>query len=208
VASDAAGMADKMQALADAVNTAVTEIGKQTAYNSASKKSGPLGGDRTVRELAQQVISAISAGQPGHAAVAASVGPPAVAAAPAVPAYGSFATLGFSLDRYGKVSFDKDKFLTAYKANPAKIQSAVSDGLAKNLGTVADKATNTKSGTLTASVTGGNSYIKSLNTQVDSWDIRLASKKDGLQRQFSQLEVALGKMKDQSSWLSGQLAHM
>ena len=208
VTSDAGGMADKMQALADAVNTAVTEIGKQTAYNATSKKSGPLGGDRTVRELANQVISAISAGQPGHAAIAASAGPPAVAASPAVPAYGSFATLGFSLDRYGKVSFDKTKFLAAYQADPAKIQSAVSDGLAKGLGTVAGNATNTTNGTLTTSVTGGNSYLKSLNTQVDSWDIRLASKQEGLQRQFSQLEVALGKMKDQSSWLSGQLASL
>ena len=38
------------------------------------------------------------------------------------------------------------------------------------------------------------------------WDVRLDLRKTALQRQFSGLEVALGKMQQQSSWLAGQLA--
>ena len=48
--------------------------------------------------------------------------------------------------------------------------------------------------------------IKGLNDQVSEWDIRLELRKSALQKQFSGLEVALGKMQQQSSWLAGQLA--
>ena len=48
--------------------------------------------------------------------------------------------------------------------------------------------------------------ITSLNDQVSDWDVRLDLRKAALQKQFSSLEVALGKMKHQSSWLAGQLA--
>ena len=58
----------------------------------------------------------------------------------------------------------------------------------------------------TAVITGRNSEIDLFNTQISDWDVRLASKKEALQKQYADLEVALGKLKDQSSWLSGQLA--
>jgi flagellar hook-associated protein 2 len=51
-----------------------------------------------------------------------------------------------------------------------------------------------------------NDNIRTLNDQVSAWDQRLEMRKTALQRQFSGLEVALGKMQQQSSWLAGQLA--
>jgi flagellar hook-associated protein 2 len=51
-----------------------------------------------------------------------------------------------------------------------------------------------------------NESIAALNDQVEAWDARLATRRSALQRQYSALEVALGKLKDQQSWLSGQLA--
>jgi len=48
--------------------------------------------------------------------------------------------------------------------------------------------------------------ISSLNDQVSEWDVRLELRRTALQKQFSGLEVALGKMQQQSSWLAGQLA--
>ena len=50
--------------------------------------------------------------------------------------------------------------------------------------------------------------VKSYNDQIADWDVRLQARRQGLQKQFADLEVALGKMKDQSSWLSGQLASL
>ena len=61
-------------------------------------------------------------------------------------------------------------------------------------------------GSLTTAIQGRNSLVTSLNDQISDWDVRLTDKRAALQKQFAALEVALGKMKDQSSWLAGQLA--
>jgi flagellar hook-associated protein 2 len=48
--------------------------------------------------------------------------------------------------------------------------------------------------------------VTGLNDQVSAWDVRLELRKSSLQKKFAGLEVALGKMQQQSSWLAGQLA--
>ena len=44
-----------------------------------------------------------------------------------------------------------------------------------------------------------------MQTDIDSWDIRLATKQTALTRQFASLEVSLSKLQNQSSWLAGQI---
>jgi flagellar hook-associated protein 2 len=66
--------------------------------------------------------------------------------------------------------------------------------------------TKAKQGTLQALIQRRNEAIKGLNDQVAEWDVRLELRKTALQKQFSSLEVAMGKMQQQSSWLAGQLA--
>ena len=187
VASDADGLADKVQAMVDATNNALAEITNQTRYDPTTKKGGPLTSDFAVRTLQQNLLSAVGNGQTG---------------------YGSFAQLGVQLDRDGKVTFDRDAFKAAYLADPTKTKSAVQTGLAKGLDDRAKGATDTVSGSLTLAIQGGNTLVKSYNDQIADWDVRLQARKEGLQKQFADLEVALGKLKDQSSWLSGQLASL
>jgi flagellar hook-associated protein 2 len=61
-------------------------------------------------------------------------------------------------------------------------------------------------GTIPGMIKRKNDLIANLNDQVDRWDARLETRRAALTRQFSALEVALGKMQQQSSWLSGQIA--
>jgi flagellar hook-associated protein 2 len=189
VAADGDSIADKMQALVDAANAATTEIGNQTAYTGSKKSGAALAGDFTVRQLKDQMLSGVSNGQSG---------------------YGSFKTLGVQLDRSGKISFDRAAFLAAYSADPAGTQSAVggTDGLADKLGTVATGATDFVSGSLTTAIQSHNSQVDRLGTKITDWDTRLANKQTALQKQYAALETALGKMKNQSSWLSSQIASL
>lgn len=199
VASDAATIANQMQAMVDAANAALTEIGNQTAYTpssgsttagSAAGKAGPLLSDLGVQDLQQKILSAGSTGSTG---------------------YGSFSQLGVQLNKDGQYTFDRNAFLAAYAADPAKVQNAVqnsTDGLATTLKSVADKATDFTTGTLTTAISGGNDYISSLQTEIDDWTTRLQDKQAALQQQFTAMETALGKLKDQSNWLSGQLASL
>lgn len=201
VTRDSGQIADKIQSLVDATNAALTEIGNQTAYDPSTKTARPLGGNFAVQRLQQNLLSAISNGDSG---------------------YGSFAQLGVGLDKSGQLTFDRSAFLAAYQADPDKVQAAVYQsvpssadptktvltGLAGALSTIATAATNSTNGSLTLAIQSRDDSVRSLNTQIDDWDVRLATRQTDLQRQYANLEVSLGKLKDQASWLSGQIASL
>jgi flagellar hook-associated protein 2 len=88
------------------------------------------------------------------------------------------------------------------------VKNAVGQGLAVGLEDIATKASNSVDGTITLAIKARDGVIRDLNTQVSNWDIRLSGRRKALERQFSNLEVALGKLKDQSNWLAGQLASL
>ncbi len=185
VTTDADAIADKMQAMVDAANGALSQITTQTAYNTTTKSGSPLSGDFAVRNIQTNLLSSVSDGLTG---------------------YGSYKQFGVQLGSTGKLTFDRNAFITAYNANPSGVQTAVATGLAKQLDTVATSATDPISGSLTAAIQGGHSQVTSLTRQISDWDVRLQARQQALQRQFTNLEVALGKMKNQSGWLSSQIA--
>jgi flagellar hook-associated protein 2 len=186
-APDSASLADKMQAMVDAANGALSEITKNASYNTTSNTGGPLTSDFTVRTLQSKLLSNVSGGASD---------------------YGSFKQLGIQLDRNGKLSFDRSAFLAAYDTNPSTVKTAVSEGLAASLNDTAKAATNSTTGNLTVAIQAGNNQVKDLTTRVSDWDRRLADKKAQLTKQFANLEVSLGKLKSQSSWLAGQISSL
>jgi flagellar hook-associated protein 2 len=186
VVTDTDAIATKMQALVDAANGALAQIGVSAAAGTAAAtgaapNGGPLAGDYTVRQLSGKMLSAISNGQPG---------------------FGSFKQLGIELTQDGKFKFSKDNFLTAYNADPAKVQDAVSTGVAQSLQDVANAATDSTTGTLTLKIQSGTSTISRLNKEITDWDTKLSDRKTALQRQFTAMETAMSKVQSQSSWLS------
>lgn len=193
VNSDASGIGDKIQAMVDAANAALSEIANQTAYTpanastGAAAQSGALLGNSTVQQLQQNILSAISSGFGG---------------------YGSFSKLGLQLSQDGSITFDKSTFVSAYQADPSGVQNAVQNGVGKTISTLGKRATDITSGTLTTAIQGGTDQIRQLNAQIDDWTVRLADRQQTLQAQFTAMEVSLGKLKDQSSWLSGQIASL
>jgi flagellar hook-associated protein 2 len=187
VAPDAAKIVDRMSAMVDAMNASLTEIDKQTAYDPGSHASSPLTGNFAVRQLNQRMLSAVSNGTADGV---------------------SYKSIGVGLDTNGKLTFDRDVFLAAYAADPATTQTTLTGGLGKSLSDLAKGATNSVDGTITLSIRSRNDSIRTLNGNIASWDVRLNSRKAALQTQYAHLEVALGKLKDQSSWLSGQIASL
>jgi flagellar hook-associated protein 2 len=185
VASDQNGIADKMQALVDAANAALSQIGSYTAYNKDSKVGGVLNGDYTVRQLRDNILSTVSQGMSG---------------------YGSYKQFGVELDKTGKLTFDRNAFINAYSANPSAVQNGVAAGLAKSLDTVGKNATDFVTGTLTTQIQSGTNQVRDLNKRITDWDSRLALRQNMLKRQFAAMETALGALKNQSTWLAGQIA--
>lgn len=221
VANDAEAVADKVKALVEATQAALTEINGATATKTGSNASaGALPGDSALRGLSQSILSAVAGG---------------------AGSLGSLSAVGVNLDRTGTLSFDRDKFLAAFAADPAKTQAYfdkytdkphakanptafepgwdTAEGLARKLQTISVTATEgillpsdpigtIKQGTLGGIIQRRNETIKGLNDQVAAWDTRLELRKENLQRQFSGLEVAMSRMQQQSSWLAGQLSSL
>jgi flagellar hook-associated protein 2 len=187
--ADTDAVSAKVKAMVDAANDALTSVSDLSSYDPSTKIGGPLLSDGTTRSLAQNLLSAVSNGK---------------------ALYGSFSQLGISFDKAapGKLIFNPDTFKAAMLADPVKVQDALQNGLAATFDTQAKAATNITNGSLTVAIQGRDSRVKDLNDQIASWDTRLQMKKTALQRQFANLEVALGKLKDQSTWLSGQLASL
>jgi flagellar hook-associated protein 2 len=197
VAPDSEGIATKVQAMIDAANSALAEIGTQTKNKSGEVAGGPLAGNSIMSMVSTSVLSTVSGG---------------------AGANGSFKAIGIELTRDGKLTFDKTKFVAAFNADPVKTQAYFIDsaepdvtkkaGLADKLANVADVSTQTNTGTLSRLIISGNDAIKDLNQRVDDWDVRLQARQATLQKQFGAMETALGKLKNQGSWLSGQLASL
>lgn len=81
-----------------------------------------------------------------------------------------------------------------------------SHGFASKLEALAQRASDSTNGTVTAAVNGRNDRIDRLEDDITNWDVRLATRRRSLERQYGALEVALGKMQNQSSWLASQIA--
>jgi flagellar hook-associated protein 2 len=180
---DVSGMAAKFQALVDAANATLTEVATQTAYDPSTKIGSPLTGDFTVRQMGQSVLSSVSQGQAG---------------------IGSLSKIGVELSKNGQqFVFNAQKFTDAYNADPDSIKAA---GI--KLGDTFEALATKQVANVAASITGRNNVIGSMNLQIDNWDVRLAAKQLSLSKTYSDLETALGKLKNQSTWLSGQISSL
>jgi len=203
VAADPDAVSTKMQTLVDAVNSALSNV--RTYTSTASGSTAALKGEYAVTSLAGQLLTAVSSG---------------------VGSDGSPAQLGLQLTKDGKVTFDKAKFATALKDNPALVQRMVGGavasngpdgvvggtddvvavtGLATRLLAVAKSASDSTTGSLVALANGQDSLAKDYTSRIAAWDLRLAKRKETLTRQFTAMETALSSLKNQSTWLAGQI---
>ncbi|HEY0772848.1 MAG TPA: flagellar filament capping protein FliD, partial [Nocardioidaceae bacterium] len=128
----------------------------------------------------------------------------------------SLATYGIQVDRYGKVTFDEAKFKAAYAADPTKTSAmfagaddaTTTDGFAGTLQALSKTFSDSVDGTVSLSIKSRQSAIRGWEDDIADWDVRLAARQTTLQRQYTALESALGKLQSQGSWLAGQIASL
>ncbi|WEK59967.1 MAG: flagellar filament capping protein FliD [Candidatus Microbacterium colombiense] len=187
VALDAKAQTTKAEAFIKEIASLLTRIdnGSKSTVGAVGEKTtlGVFTGDSTVRNLRTALADAVQYPVDG-------VSP---------------STIGISISDKGVLSFDAEKFTRALAEDPEKAQ-AVFSGLSGRLQEVTTKYSDKYDGLLTQRITGQESEVKTLKSQVERWDIRLEQRRATLERTYSQLEVQLSKLQSQSSWLSSQLA--
>ncbi|MFD2091941.1 flagellar filament capping protein FliD [Blastococcus deserti] len=197
VTDDPDSVATKVQTLVDAVNSALSTV--KTYTSNAPGSTAALKGDFSVSSLSGRLLDAVSE----------AVGP-----------HGSPAKVGFQLTRDGKITFDKAKFTTALKDTPELATRMVAGGpattlngaavpavtgIAERLLGVAKSASDSTTGSLVALAKGQDSVAKDIQDRIAAWDLRLAKRKETLTRQFTAMETALSGLRNQSTWLAGQI---
>lgn len=100
---DSNGLSDQVQAMVDAANAVLTEIGNDTAYNTQTHAASVLTGDFTARQLQNNILNSVSS---------------------ALGDGTSAASIGISVSKDGQVTFDANAFKAAFAANPSAVQSA------------------------------------------------------------------------------------
>jgi flagellar hook-associated protein 2 len=214
---DTDGLASKAQALVDSANVALSEIASQTRPKNGDVPAGPMTGDAALRNLTQEILGTVTGGA-GDLGSLSQVGVSVTRDGRLAFDKQKFLT-SLAADPVGTRAFFDSYDNTAHASATDAFQPGwdTAKGLARKLETVAatasegvilptDPADKVKQGTLTELAQRRNDFIRDLNDQVAAWDVRLNARKSTLQRQWSNLEVSLGKLKSQSTWLAGQIA--
>ncbi|GEA90137.1 flagellar filament capping protein FliD [Cellulomonas cellasea] len=192
VARDDAAVKKLASGLVGALGVVLSDVTSRTSTTTKTGEDGRsvvtgglFSGDSAVRGLAQQLQTAASYPVDG-------VSP---------------TTVGIVVGRDGTFTFDEAKFSAALAADPAKVEKVIS-GLAQRVADVATKASDKVDGSLTAKITSQQGVVKDLGNQIANWDLRLATRRAGLQKTYASLEVSLSGLRSQSSWLAGQLSSL
>lgn len=192
IARDDKAVSDVANALVTSLNDIFAYIATKQAVSTTTNSAGgtvvtagTFTGDSTVRDANQKLLDAASAPIDG-------ISPSAY---------------GISITSDGNLTFDAEKFSAALVKDPEKTKAAVA-ALAQRVADVAKAASDKYDGSITTKITGEQSTVKSLSTQIDDWDTRLADRRTSLEKTYANLEVQLQKLQSQSNWLSGQLSSL
>ncbi|WGU93745.1 flagellar filament capping protein FliD [Paenibacillus dendritiformis] len=136
---------------------------------------------------------------------------------------GTLADLGIEIDKdkkgadmTGQIVFDEKKFKEALERDPEKViamfnadetdssgnkKQGIATLLSEELRTWTSKA----NGILQSRVNGYDSEISFITESMTKMEDRLTLKEQQLKRQFTAMEVALSKLKNEQSWLTSQI---
>lgn len=187
---------DKSTALASSFVTALNEafaiISTKTVVTTSTgsdgkqrMNGGPFTGDSTVRGVGQALITAASMPVTGR----------------------SPSEIGISVTKTGVLAFDAEKFRAALQEDPGRVASVLQE-LATRVEGAAKQASDKYDGLLSTKITGQESLVKNMNTQISEWDDRLAARRSTLERTFVAMEVRLSAITSQSAWLTTQLSSL
>ncbi len=192
IARDVNAVSTTASKFVDSLNSIFTSIANQSATSvgtnadgTTSVTAGVFTGDSTIRDINSKLMTAATSPINGH----------------------SPSEYGISVTSTGTITFDSAKFQAALAADPTTVNAALQT-IAQRVADVATTASDKYTGTLTNKITGDQSTVTALNKQISDWDLRLASKKDTLQKTYSAMEVTLSNLKAQQANLTSQLASL
>lgn len=115
--------------------------------------------------------------------------------------------IGISITKDGKLEFDAEKFAKLLAEDPAKIEATLQT-ISSRVAAASESLSDKYEGAITSRIKGQESMVSRLDTQILDWDRRLATREATLKRIYATLEVQMGKLNSQQSYMASQLSSM
>jgi flagellar hook-associated protein 2 len=191
VAVDADAIVEKVQGFVDAYNDVVDYIATQRAYDVDADIKGPFVGDAMISTVLRQVQAMFS-----KTFTASST-------------YTSMSQLGFETQQDGSLEFDSDVFAEVLDAGYDDVVALFTDedaGFNAAFQELIDGMTDDDTGSLAARADALTDQIEQQEERIADFEERMATYQERLQASFTQMEVALGKLKQSQSALEALLS--
>lgn len=188
VQTDNSKVVTAVQAFVDAYNAAVTEVKKDTAYDSTNKTAQPLNGDTTARSILSTLTSA-------------RITTPTSLSSSTVK---SLASLGVTVQQDGQLSLDSTKLTKALNTTPTDAMAAV-NAFGKSFG---DTVTGmlASGSTIENRVSGLTTLITRTQASQTALQTRVTILQAQYQKQFASLDTLVSQYKATSSYLTSQFS--
>lgn len=187
VQQDTSGLLDRFQTVVDEINEAITYYDQQSFFNAETENRGPLAGDSTARRSIDRIGALIS----GSYTVADND-------------FEGLSQLGFSTNRDGTVTWDRDAFEEAYEADPDMVVgflTSVDGPLAALKTEIDDVLVDSDEGTLTSRQESLKESELGFDERIADFQDYLDSYAERLRAQFTNLEVTLGRLQSSQTQL-------
>ena len=214
VTSDTDTIVGKVKEFIDAFNKVVERVDAQSKYDKDNNKKSPLLGDATIQDLRAELFRLIQS-------PAVNVSGP----------YQRLSQVGLKVVSGNKLDLDEQKFRDALSADPEAVerllaarvaqddssidlgngvvvtnpnpgQSFTSQGVMTLFENAINRHVESATGTLELRKLGFDNQIKAQEERVKAYDVRLASKRQILERQFTAMEKTLGQLQQQQGALA------
>ncbi len=188
VSRDDDGMEAKIQAIADAWNSAMSQIRAQRAWNPDEDIKGAFVGESEPRNVMNKLQSALSA-EYGSGALTA------------------LAQIGLTSTDDGDLELDTDVLSDALADDFSGVVGFLTgdSGVAQALSSVIDGMIDEDSGTVTGRVDSLDDQIETMTTRIEDYEERLESYRTRLEKQFLAMELAMAKFQSAESALTALL---
>jgi flagellar hook-associated protein 2 len=190
--TDTSKVSGLVSAFVTSYNSAISQLGTDLNYNTATKKQGTLGGDGSVLQLTSVLPGLVTNTISG----------------PAGNSIQSLTDLGISVNQDGTLSLDSTALSLKLSQNPTAVSQFFLDstnGFATKLKNTLNSFTDAKSGLLTQDANGLTASSTSIEQRVTALQAQLLSRQEALFNKFINLETILSNLRTQQTALAGLL---
>jgi flagellar hook-associated protein 2 len=182
VGPDSSGTSTKVNALVSSLNSVLTTLNTDTAYNVASSTGGPLFGDGAATDTISALQNAL-------------IGSPTSALSQQLN------KIGFHVDSGGTYSVDPAVLSAALASDPTGTAAAIA-GIATTIASASTQLTQTN-GIVATAISSYATQASTLTDEISDWQTRLNDMQTNYTTQYANLSAAVDALHQQGTALAG-----